>query len=335
MPFYPANGFDVFVPCVNSYRDEILVWNYSSGRLGPAIETPFWPVSMTYDTRSGLIYAGGWNASGSMKLGAINPDTGVLTNVLTVVDASFAGFFSEGGYLLAYDPATDRLLLPNVSGPYGGAGPALVAVDPSTGLVDGQVALGAPVLSLVVDTSTNQILAATDRPYQVDVFNAQTYSSQGAVSLPTCLSEGCAGGDARQILIDPSHGDAYLLTSLALDALNLSTLTLVGSIFDYGDGGQGSGAYVPNLDRVFGAFWFISQQIPGFMDQLSHTVRDVLTSFLWVPTSGGILAAAAIVGTAFALVRFRGPPVSPRVRRPRSNPADSLDYVDRFWPGRD
>lgn len=304
MPLYPGAGFDVYVPCAGP---GLLVFNYSSDRVVGTISTPFWVVSLAFDSESGEIYAAGWNDNGTNFVGEIDPAANALVQLFSIPNVGFAGFFGAGAYLLAYDPVTDRLLMPNASEPEDVAGTSVLSVNPESGQVASTFSTGAPILSLSVAPQSNQILVTTSSPDDVKVFSAASYAEEAQVSLPNCLPGVCAGGEAPAVALDPSHGDAYVLTSLALDVLNLTTFSLVAMIYDYGAGYQGSGVYVPSVDRVFGAYQYFYQPFPGFMIQLTHGSHEELTSLLWLPTWQGILVSAAIVGIVCAVIRFRGP----------------------------
>ena len=330
-PYYPGTGSDLFVPC----GGPILVVSVPADREVGSISLPFEVVSMTFDTQNGYFYTGGWNSSGTMEVGGINLQTMAPADLFLVPGGTFIGSYDVGGaYLLAYDPAANALLMPNVSSDNDASGTSLLGLDPETGAAALVAAIGGPILSIAVSPTSDQILTTTDVPYSVDVLNAQSYAQEARVTLPTCFPGVCAGGDAQDVLIDPGHGDAYLLTSLALDVLNLSTLSIVSSTFDYGYGTQGSGAYVPGVDRVFGTYNLILEEIPGFMIQLDHGSYEVLSSLLWLPTAEAILGLGTGLGAVLAVFRGLGPPVPPRVKDPprpwmRAPPTET---DERFWP---
>jgi len=304
MPLYPGSGFDVYVPCAGP---GLLVFNYSSERVVGTISTPFFVVSLAFDSGSGKIYAAGWDENGTDLVGEIDPATNALVQLFSPPNIGLAGFYGAGAYLLAYDPATDRLLMPNSSGPYEEAGTSVLSVNPESGQVTSTFSTGASILSLSVAPRSNQILVTTTSPNETEVFDAASYSEEAQVSLPSCLPGVCAGGEALAVAVDPSHGDAYILTSLALDVLNLTTFSLVATIYDYGAGWTGSGVYVPGVDRVFGAYQYFYQPYWGFMIQLTHSSHEALTSLLWLPTGLGIFVSAAIAGIVCAFIRFRSP----------------------------
>ncbi len=171
-------------------------------------------------------------------------------------------------------------------------------------------------LAVTVDSGTNQILVSTFNPSSVEVFNAQSYAMEGQVGIPNCFNNICAQpNDVYQVLVDPTHGDAYLVSTIAFLTLNLSSLSMVGTVVGYGDGPQITAIYSPTSDRIFGTYSSIGMNGPGFVVQLFHGFYLMLTSLLWVPTAVGLLVCAAVVGALLAVLRFRGPPVQPRTSR--------------------
>jgi hypothetical protein len=203
-----------------------------------------------------------------------------------------------------YDPSTYRLIIPSTQ-------KSLLIFDPGNGLVVGSISLPAPVEALGIDPATNQLFASTvssDYVSGLSVFNARTYALEKTMTFPSCIdNDGASSNAIHQILIDPSHGDAYLVGTLSLFTLNLSTLSLVGTAVDYGDGDQLSAAYVPTTDQIFYTYLPLGMTSPGLSVQLHHGRIDVLTSVLWLPGTVGAIAAAQVVaaGIAIAWVQFR------------------------------
>lgn len=315
LPLYPGSGPNVYVPCSNQ---SILVVRAAGDELVATVALPFWISATTFDPQTDSLIAAGWNTSGSPMLGEVDLTTLDVTRVLVTPMAAVAGGGDAGdGYLLAFDPSIDALLLPNISARFSGY--SLVALSAPDGANRSFVPIGAPILSITDVPQTNEVLVTTGGPFFVEVLDASTLAVEARIALPSCLPGACAAGDAEAVLVDPLHGDAYLLTSLALDVLNLTTLSIVATVFDYGDGRQGSGAYVPGADRIYGAYNLIAQPLPGFMIQLQHGSYSVLTTLLWLPTSLAILAVGASVAAVVGVLRFRGPKVPPRTARTASN----------------
>lgn len=140
----------------------------------------------------------------------------------------------------------------------------------------------------------------------MSVFDAASFALEARFTIPSCVQNDCASpNDVNEILVDPSHGDAYLVITVGLFSLNLSTLSLVGTTFDYGNGPEASSTYDPITDQIFSTY-AIYQLGPGLLVQLHHGTVPVLTSLLWLPpvlgeltvfqlTVGGIVALAVWV----------------------------------------
>jgi hypothetical protein len=175
----------------------------------------------------------------------------------------------------------------------------LVAIDPTNGGVVAVLPLPSSPVALAVDPATDELFASSADPSSLTVFNATTYRAASTIPLPNCVRGDCVSpNDANQLLIDPTHGDAYLVSTDALFALNLSTLAIVAAVEDYGNGPELSSAYVPAVDRIFGTYLPASIPGPGFMLQLDHGSYTVVSSILWLPTAIGILVAGALCGGA-------------------------------------
>ena len=332
VPFYPGTGVDAFVSCYNATSALLVVLNCVTGQAVTTIPLPFWPVSMTFDTQTGLVYAGGWAANGTMMLASIDPASEGTVLITSVPDGIFDGGFGSEAYYLAYDPATNTLLMPSVSG-------GILSVNPANGRPVSTIPLEAALGSLSVDSSTNQLFAAvgnySTNSSSVVVFNAKTFAQEAQVSLPNCVDN---GGDCTNVnlvtvmLTDPAHGDAYLWSVLGLFALNLSSMTIVGATTWVGGYAQ-SAVYLPSLDRIYTAPENSFQVSSGFMIQLDHTSTQVVSELLWLPTAEGILSLGAALGTVFAVVRSRGPPVPPRSWdvQPPSITMPPTEADERMW----
>jgi hypothetical protein len=303
VPYYPGSGSDYFVPCGNYNQNwaSIVSVNYLNDTIAANISDPVGATSMAYDSSNGLLYAAA-DAAGS-EIEVIDPISGSLTGTFDVPGATFAPsyWYSSSSYMLVYDSFTNRLVVPSTTN-------GLLFVDPTNGTVTSSVRLPAPVESLAFDSASNQLFAATDNNVTyvsgVSVLNARTYSLEARVVVPNCVQNTCVGSnDINQVLTDPSHGDAYLVGALALFTLNLSTLTLVGTLEDYGNGPPASAPYIPGLDQVISTY-AIYQEGPGLLDQLHHGSVTVLSSLLWMPPAIGVLLTAqlAVGGIAAAWV---------------------------------
>ncbi|MCI4352707.1 MAG: hypothetical protein L3K14_04885 [Thermoplasmata archaeon] len=293
-PFFPGVGNDYFVPCFPSTGPtSILSVDFRTNSIVSNVSDPVVANAMTYDPSNGMMYGGGGNA-----LEAIDPLTGTLESTMHVQNATFnpARGFALTGYTLVFDTATDSLIVPSTTG-------QLLSVSPGDGTIESTISLPDPVVALAIDPASNLLFASTVSPTwvsSVSVFNARTLAHEATISIPNCVDYSCAIPNAiNQILVDPAHGDAYLVGTLALSTLNLSTLSLVGTTVDYGDGSQESAVYVPTTDQVISTYT-LPMPGPGLLAQLHHGSIPVLTSLLWLPPTMGIVALVQLVGAEIA-----------------------------------
>lgn len=293
VPFYPGVGIEVFIPCLNSSSawSSVLVVNAETGMVSANLSIPFtmYYTSMAYDPSHGILYV----ATDANTIARINTVNDTVAGTLAVSGADWG----PSGHIFAivFDPSTGALLVP-------WAGGGLLAFNPITG-ANRILSLPAVPVTLTMDVGANRILATSFDPSSVFVYNASSYRLIAALSIPNCLDNVCAEpNDVNQVLVDPVHGDAYLLSTESLITLNLSALDLIGSTPDYGDGPSWSATYVPPNDRIFGTYTPILVG-PGFMIQLGHGGFVRLTRLLWLPVDLGILALAVLTGSALALSR--------------------------------
>ena len=296
VPFYPGFGHDVFVPCLNttsSGGSSVVVVNAESGTVSGhlSIPAPLIYVTRAYDSSDGIIYV----VTGPDTLTKIDPANDTVAGILPVPGASWE--FSDHPYAILFDPSTGDLLVP-------ASGGGILSVNPDTGANRTIPFPDAPV-AFAMDDGGHQLLATSFDPSSVFVYNASTYRLVAHLSIPNCLANGCAEpNDVNQVLLDPAHGDAYLLSVVSLITLNLSTLSLISWTWDYGNGPSWSATYVPSSDRIFGTYTPLQVQ-PGFEIQLEHGSRVALTRLLWLPVGLGILAVAVISGSTLVLARLR------------------------------
>ncbi len=303
-PFYPGEGTDYFVPCGNYVQNwaSIVSVNYQNETIVANISNPVNAMSLAYDSSNGLLYGGA--AGPANGLVVINPTSGSLIGTFQVQGATFIPgyWFPTSAYTLVYDSATDRLILPSTTN-------RLLVVDPVNGTVMTSVPLPSRVESLAIDPASNQLFAATDNATTyvsgLSVLNAKTYALEASLVLPNCVENECAQSNSiDQILPDPLHGDAYLVSSVALFTLNLSTLSLVGTIEDYGDGPPVSATYIPSLDQVISTYAIYGEG-PGLLVQLHHGSVSVLTSLLWLPPTLGAVVIILSVAVGIGVILFR------------------------------
>ncbi len=302
VPFYPGAGGDVYVPCQNGSADSILVFNAVLQTVVSRVPVPFDIASMAYDPTAGYVDVLGRAPTGpsGTLLGLVDPTDSTLVRVIPLSpQVGTGGGLPSGEYAMVFDASTDRLIVPSSSN-------GLVAIDPTSGGVVAALPLPSSPVALAVDPATDELFASSADPSSVTVFNATTYRTESTIPLPDCIAADCANpNDANQLLVDPTHGDAYLVSTVALFALNLSTLAVVAAIEDYGDGPQLSSAYVPAADRIFGTYFPVGSPGPGFMLQLDHGSYTVVSSLLWLPTAIGTLVVGALCGTALVGVHRR------------------------------
>jgi hypothetical protein len=322
VPFYPGTGVDVFVPCLNSVSDSGgRLFVVSSQNLSivanismPAL-TSYQP-SMTYDSSNGLVYL----SVNSSQIVAVDPVHDTAEGVMDVAGAALSTYTVEGAYVLLFDPFTGQLLLPSTSH-------GILGVNPSDGSQEAFVPLPSTVVALSIDAATNQLFATTFDPSTLEVFDASNYRLEAQFSIPDCINNICGEpNDLPQILIDPTHGDAYLSAVSSLLTLNLTTLSIVSAIEDNWNGPETSMVYTPVTDRVFGTYE-AGHLGPGFLVQLNHRGYPVLTTILWLPTPLGTLLLSGVAGAGIALV-FSG-----SVRRARRRDGGRVPQLPR--PGRD
>jgi DNA-binding beta-propeller fold protein YncE len=313
VPFYPGHGADVFVPCLDtqSYSSgTLLVIDSETESIVANFSMPFREASMAFDPSNGVIYVAGYPNA----LAAIDPANDTILSLRNLTDVTFSGAPYLLHYMLAYDPLTGDLIAPATSG-------GLAAIDPTTGVVRAAVPLPSVPFTIAMDPATAQVFVGTYSPSFVEVLDGTTYDPEARIAIPNCIDYICGGtGAVDQILFDTDHGDAYVLTTLALVTVNLSALSPVSTVLDYGDGPLSSAAYAPATDRVFGTYGWDDGIGPGVLVQLNHSTYPAVTELFWLPTSTGALVIAVAAGVALAVLR-------PRVRRrpPATGAVTSLD----------
>jgi hypothetical protein len=330
VPYYPGAGALYYVPCTNgSFAwQSVLSVDYQTDSLVANISVSAGATSLAYDTSNGLLYTG----SGG-NITAIDPTTDTTAGVMHIPDSTFEG--GEGvtwsWYSLVYDPFTNTLIVPSSED-------QLLSVNPANGAVEASMALPGLVQALAIDPGTDELFASTlysnlaaTNASAVSVFDATSLSLEAGFTIPPCVDYICTQPDqVSQILIDPAHGDAYLVGTTALFALNLSTLSLVGSIEDYGDGSQWSSTFVSASDAIVGTYapFMVG---PGFLLLLQHGTVTTWTSFLWLPPALGELAlllVAVAMAALVALVTYRAWKARRDRRRAAPPPVPGHDAVD-------
>ena len=295
IPFYPGIGGQLFIPCFNdstSAFSTLLAVNAETGSVVASFSLQADIDSLAYDSQDGMVYLG----VGSNSLATVDPVHDVLVRSTSITGASFQATYITTGsaFQLAFDPAHGQLLLPSAAG-------GLLAVDPATGAIEARIPFPSNPMALAVDSGMGQLFVAGRYADSVQVYNASDFALEASISVPACIQNVCGIGDVEQILLDPVHGDAYLLSGIGLDTLNLSKLTLISAILDYGNGRTADAVYLSGGDRVIGTYAALGVG-PGFVVQLNHGSLLSLTRLLWLSPDLAILALASSVGSAVALL---------------------------------
>jgi hypothetical protein len=297
VPFYPGIGVDVYVPCWNNTVSLLAIDVQTLSVVASMTPPPnLYGNSMAYDPTNGLIYWG----TAQNDLVSMDPVNNTIVGIIPVPAANIPeGEWLSSSYGLSYDSATNALLMPSSSD-------GLLAVDPESGATEQVIPLVGPAVSLATDAATNQLFVSTGgittATSSVEVFNAATYAREETLAIPNCVYNNCAEpNEVNQVLLDPAHGDAYLVTTTGLFAVNLTTLSMSTVMTDYGDGPQETGVYIPSLDAIFGTYE--PDQIgPGYVATLHHTTSSFLSTLLWMPTSVALLLLAGGTGVILAVI---------------------------------
>jgi hypothetical protein len=317
VPFYPGSGPTFYVPCLNATTyasGPLLFVDVTTGAVFANVSLPFETESMAYDTMNGILYLAG----GNHQLAAVDPGTRSLGAIVNVSQAAFypSSDIVDSATTLVFDPAIDALIAPSVAG-------GLLEISPGSGAVGTTVPVPGAVATLALDASSSQLLVSTleGNSSWVSVLDARSLGTVARLGVPPCL-EGCSGAwPLAPLVVDPTHGDAYVVGDGGLFTLNLSALQLVGGFGFDQDGLVVSAAYVPSTDRIFATF------LPGLigvgsMIQLDHQNGPVVSRLLWLPPTAGSLALAVAAGIVVAvpLGGLRRRPPAPEARSPERPP---------------
>lgn len=329
-PFYPGAGVTVWIPCYNgtwSHNTTLLGYDGVTAGIVANVTFPIWPFEMTVNPQTGEIYAYNQDPPGwYLDFATFDPLT------LIAIGGSIPSpqyYYERGGYgstfPFNFDPADDSLIV-------GGTNQSLLAVNVSTGQSQVIAELPSYAEAAAVSIGSNEILVSTFNASSVEVLNAATYATEASISISNCFNGLCAQpNDVNEIVVDPAHGDAYLVSTIATLTLNLSSLSIVGTVVGYGDGPQVTAAYSPPVDRIFGTYLTLGMNGPGFMVQLVHGWYTVVSSLIWLPTSFGILLLAVVAGTIMGVVRLQGAPVQVRSRQSKPPPPEPYLGPEENW----
>jgi hypothetical protein len=328
IPFYPGSGTTVWISCASPQftNYSVLEFDYATNTLAGQFPTSIYVAAFALDTQSGLIDAAGWNyTSGTAVVLTFSGSGPAGTPALDLTNVQFTPYFGNKVIAMTYDPASNSLVFP-------ADGNGLLSVALSSGVATIVDQFLTPVSTVSFDPSNDQLFVATFDPSDVIVLNGGSFTPRATIPVPGCVEGECSVPDNVQtILFDPAHGDAYLVATVAIVGVNLTTFSTIGAIADYGDGPQESSAYVPAVDRVFGTFDAVGSNSPGIMVALSHGSFTTLSSLLWLPTSLGILALSAAVGLILGVTVQR---LSRRGgRADRLAPTDTAEDGSPMRPG--
>lgn len=299
VPYYPGIGTDVYIACWLSPL--VTVVDGATGSVVANISTPFPVYSMAYDPSDELIYAEGAGDA----LAVLNPSTDTADRGPTIPGATFLVYGpAEYSPTMVYDPITGNLLLFAAPG-------NLSTVEPSTGANRTVAELPPGATALGIDPAAGFIFASLSDPSSVLVFNASTYAEVANLTIPSCEGTGgaigfCGGNEVTAFLLDPGHGDVYFASGLALFAVNLSTLSIVGAVLTVGDGESASATFVPPVHEVWGTYEWAPMVGPGYMVNLSYGNTTTWTRFFWLPADFAVPTLGVATGVVVALLAAWG-----------------------------
>ena len=311
-PLYPGSGPDVFVPCSTQSATAgfLFVIDWQTWEPVLNVSFPFKPNAIDYSSLRGLVYISNFTD----EFASIDPVTGAIQTLATVANASMlpsywiglANFF----HTLAFDPASDELIVPGLSG-------GLLILNSTTFSVVRGIAVPGNITSITVDDGDGLVLVSTvvAGTSSLFVLNSLSFQQVSNLVLPGCpASTPCPGPDpVDQVVVDPTHGDAYVVATSLIAALNLSELEFVGTV-DVRNvfGATVSSTYAPTVDSLYGTLGEFPQYSPGILVVLERSPAistGVSTLPLW------ILASSVAVGVAAGVVLFLWPHAKGRLGR--------------------
>ena len=297
-PLYPGTGSYVFVACRTYPGDtsSMLKFDTTTGQIVGNGSVPGWILAMSYDPGNGLIYGGGLNstsASTTNLLVSFDPTSMSAVGATRVANVSFRTLGVDDPYVMVYDPLTNRLIVPN-----GNA--SLVAVDPLTDSSSTVATFASPLVSLALDSATGELVVSDQGSPGLWVLNGSTYTVEDGLDVPSIMP---GGNDVVfQLVFDPNHGDAYLLTPSGLAVLNLSGLSFVGTVANYYAGYTPNGAYFPQNDTLFGTSGLSWDTADGSGIALEHRTTSLPAEFFGLPVSDVVLIVAVLAGVVIGVL---------------------------------
>jgi DNA-binding beta-propeller fold protein YncE len=198
LPCDPSNGNSNlgFLLTINIVTDRVV----GQIPLKDFVSDWFAPEVLAWDPVDGLLYACNYNLG---TLLALN-----ITSQTTAFNATIAG----GCAWVIYDPASNTLLVAGGAAFLGGSG--LSNVDPQTGRVESVLSSG-EITAGVVDSSKRWVALGSGETSNslsgsVTFVNSSTLAPISTVSFSSPY--GLGFGVPSQLLVDPAHGDLYVVT---------------------------------------------------------------------------------------------------------------------------
>ncbi|MCI4352304.1 MAG: hypothetical protein L3K14_02815 [Thermoplasmata archaeon] len=331
-PYYPGFGADFYIPCdppnSSSNVGSVLIVDFSTDKVVGQIPLrgfyTSWtaPEGLAWDSANGLLYACNWNLG---TLLALNTTARSL-----VFNATIPG----GCSWVVYDPSANDLLVSGASPLLYGDG--LHIVDPQTGTAvatpSTEGVTAGTVDSVAGWTALGAASSGNSLQGSVTFVNSSTLDSISTVTLSA--PSGTGFGVPVQMLLDPAHGDLYVITSGNVFAINYSSHEVLADIgIPASNIGLFSSIYLASTDSLY---------VPLGGDiltvSLTHLTQSQLTSFLWLPAYEGILGLGVLAGAVLAVVahtrrsRGRKVPDPARIQPTIEKATEELDTGKRPGP---
>jgi hypothetical protein len=322
-PYYPGFGDIAYVACyLSNGNTSVLEFNYVSGTVVGTFVTNSSVSSWGFNPSLDILYIG----LSSGVLLALNPVTGATLAARTFNNpGGNPGFdvWAEISWTLLYDPFAGRVLSQ-------AANSTVAELNPQNLSTMGQISVGAAPWAMAIDAA-NRALYVTTGSGVVRVFNASTFAPITTLGLSVA---GCGTNYSSfltdQILVDPAHGDLYLLGFwYCLSVVNTTGDYVVRTIPVGGDG-YSLGVYEPST-RFLWVYYPIDLMLgPLVVGQFSYSTYPVLVSVLGLPPLAGELTLSLVVWAVLAYVVTRLVRRRARRRAGSSLPEDD-PYAGRPW----
>ena len=296
---FPCQPYDPYYPGVGSlYYVDCSIGSPSNGGKNPGV----YAVSVATNALVAQILLPGFGANGGgNEVLAWDPVSGLLyacdgssllalsfVNSSVVLDHPMPG----GCRWVVFDPASNSLLVAGAADPNWSS--RLFSVDPATGSIEASILPGYNLTSTVIDPADGWAAVGT---LQGDVLllDDSTFATDATISAGPA---GVPQGGTSQLLLDPSHGDLYLLTANSLVAVNESANAVLTAVSIEDTTQSWTSAYAATVDAV------LIGGLYGYLEavEFSHSTTVRLTSVLWLePTLAFLVlgaAAGALVGVA-------------------------------------